>query len=711
MRELGSPSAGAPGVGRLNPLRRAADRKATKGKPFMQEPSGENRPIGGVDQAAQVVDRLLLAASEELGAERVSAWLFDRDLRSIYPYVSRASRRAPGSAPTETWNGVPAESIGLVGQLLGGAPFVVIDEASGDTRLPRALTEDFGIDSLYATLVSEIRPLAVLIVEPASAAMDAGDASLKRMTGSLATPCELMQACQEADRDRSEAEFLLDLMTLARPGRSVTDVLKMVCTRLSREVEVERACVFLLSEGRLVPRMAQFADGRRDPGAWRRFVAATENFPLTEEVLRTGSPVIAEQYSPALIGRWWADTFGIESSFAVPIGERGQMKGVLTLDSSVPQRFSVTQVRLAEAVGRRLGDMLERAQQVEDQLSHLRSAEAVLQVLEEGSSASSVDEAAGILADVARSALRTDHAVAYLGNDGTVISHVIGSGLDGKSAAFLRRSLIGRRSRDFGIWRRTLEETEPIFVEEAASTDLIPADLVTVLDLGSYTSIPLLTREGPLGLVICSNHGRTHRWALRERLLARRLMLEGSLIIDNARLRAAEQLRVAELSHQAYHDYLTGLPNRALLFDRLGQLQAMSRRESISVGLLLIDLDLFKEVNDTLGHLAGDFLLKQFASKLRGLVRQSDTVARFGGDEFAVLLPRVDRAGAMIVAEKICEAAATPVEVEGTRLSLGASVGVAMYPEDAEDVDKLIRAADMAMYGAKRSRNDGLSAL
>jgi diguanylate cyclase (GGDEF)-like protein len=677
----------------------------------MEDQPAEQLRIAGADDAAEVVRRLLGAASEDMGADRVAVWLFDAELRSLSPYLSGGSRARSNADKARKWAGLRADTVGLVAELLAGATHVVIDDAASDPRLPAALARDFKLRSAYAALLADGKPLGILTVEPASAALGAPSDKLDEVSRSLATACELAQAWQEAARGRAEAEFLLDLVDLAGPERSVQDVLEMVCTRLSQQVDVERACVFLISEGQLVPRMAQFADGRRDMTAWRLFKEATEPFPLAEEVLRRKAPVVAEDPHSPLVGGWWSETFDIVTGFGVPIGDAAQMKGVLTLDSSVPQRFQESHVRLATTAGIRLGEIVDRTQENEDRLSHLRSAEAMLQVLEEGSTASCVEEAAHTLAGVARSALHTDHAVAYVGDNGTAISHVIANGLEEKESSFLRRNLLGMPSNDFGVWRRTLEETEPIFVDDAMASDLIPPDLARLLELGSYTSIPLLTKTGPLGLVICSNHKRTHRWTLSERLLARRLMLEGSLIIDNARLRSAEQLRVAELAHQAYHDHLTGLPNRALLFDRLGQLQAMSRRDSTPVGFLLIDLDMFKQVNDTLGHLAGDYLLQQFAKKLRELLRQSDTVARFGGDEFAILLPGVDRQGARRVAEKICSLAATPFEVEGKPVTLGASVGIAMFPADAEDVDELIHQADLAMYDAKRARDRGLSSL
>ncbi len=158
----------------------------------------------------------------------------------------------------------------------------------------------------------------------------------------------------------------------------------------------------------------------------------------------------------------------------------------------------------------------------------------------------------------------------------------------------------------------------------------------------------------------------------------------------------------AALQHQALHDPLTDLPNRTLLQNRLVATIASSRRDASSLALLMMDLDHFKEVNDTFGHHLGDILLQQAGQRLRGSVRASDTVARLGGDEFAVLLPSTSTADAELVAAKLLRVLETPFEVDGHELKIGASIGVAMFPEHALDADALQRHADTAMYVAKR---------
>lgn len=160
-----------------------------------------------------------------------------------------------------------------------------------------------------------------------------------------------------------------------------------------------------------------------------------------------------------------------------------------------------------------------------------------------------------------------------------------------------------------------------------------------------------------------------------------------------------------QLEHQAMHDALTKLPNRALFHDRLHNTLSGAKRSGELFALVGVDLDLFKEINDTLGHHAGDLVLQHVAVACNKILRDSDTVARMGGDEFAILLPKVtDMAGAVHVAERVLEAIKEPLEIDGHRVEVGASLGVAMFPQHGEDELELITHSDAAMYDAKRKK-------
>ncbi len=165
--------------------------------------------------------------------------------------------------------------------------------------------------------------------------------------------------------------------------------------------------------------------------------------------------------------------------------------------------------------------------------------------------------------------------------------------------------------------------------------------------------------------------------------------------------RQAEEL----VQHLAYYDTLTDLPNRTLLQDRLRQAIVAAQREHKPVALLLLDLDHFKEINDTLGHHQGDFVLQQVGLRLRGVLRESDTVARLGGDEFAVVLPLAEAEYAALVARKIMTALEPPFVIQDLPVAVEASIGIALYPDHGENAESLILRADVAMYAAKRHKS------
>ena len=162
---------------------------------------------------------------------------------------------------------------------------------------------------------------------------------------------------------------------------------------------------------------------------------------------------------------------------------------------------------------------------------------------------------------------------------------------------------------------------------------------------------------------------------------------------------------LSELKHTSQRDALTGTPNRALLMDRLETALALARRHGTCVAVLFLDINHFKQINDNMGHAVGDEVLKLVARRLESAVRDADTVSRYGGDEFLVLLSELAQSSdAALIAGKMLEAIAEPSPVGADQvLHLRASLGIAVFPEDGADAASLIRSADAAMYRAKRA--------
>jgi len=171
-----------------------------------------------------------------------------------------------------------------------------------------------------------------------------------------------------------------------------------------------------------------------------------------------------------------------------------------------------------------------------------------------------------------------------------------------------------------------------------------------------------------------------------------------------------EQKRAEEkIEYMAHHDALTGLPNRVLLREELNRHLATIKRGA-SLAVLCLDLDYFKQVNDTFGHSLGDALLCAVGRRLRDCVRDIDIVARFGGDEFAIVQPDVDQPrSASILAQRLVDALAIPFNIEGHEIVIGISIGIAIAPDDSADADYLLKSADMALYRAKEHGRNGFS--
>jgi diguanylate cyclase (GGDEF)-like protein len=196
-----------------------------------------------------------------------------------------------------------------------------------------------------------------------------------------------------------------------------------------------------------------------------------------------------------------------------------------------------------------------------------------------------------------------------------------------------------------------------------------------------------------------------YQWAWLALLLPPFAWIGSRIGVMRARiLRANEELinALGTIQDMATHDSLTGLHNRASMGDALQHAVNKARRNEEKLAVFFVDLDGFKTVNDTLGHAAGDHLLREIARRLRAKIRESDLVARFGGDEFVVMVEAVsDRPGLQLVAQKILDAVGEPMQIQGHEVGVTASIGIAMFPDDGTDVSTLLANADMAMYRAK----------
>lgn len=217
-------------------------------------------------------------------------------------------------------------------------------------------------------------------------------------------------------------------------------------------------------------------------------------------------------------------------------------------------------------------------------------------------------------------------------------------------------------------------------------------------DAPGWLGVPLDSDKGTIGALILKSPPGSAGYSERDKELLQFVSTQVATTIERKQLHA-------RLQYMAQYDALTGLPNRAFLHDRLERALAGARREQGRMSVLYLDLDEFKQVNDALGHAAGDLLLREVADRLKLCVRDSDTVARLGGDEFVVVLVNIRLPEhASMVAEKIHCAVRQPMNIAGRSLSILPSIGIALYPEHGDNAQVLLGHADAAMYSAKRRR-------
>src|SRR4051794_1733908 len=364
---------------------------------------------------------------------------------------------------------------------------------------------------------------------------------------------------------------------------------------------------------------------------------------------------------------------------AVPIEDETDSKlVVIRIDAG----FSDDEVQLLRAMGRvltlsvrmlRRQTLLERLSRIQRSIVHRAALQDVLDGIVTGASELLGDEV---------SALRL---VEPHNTTQTVL--LAASGVSGDLMEALRRGPVGA-----GVGGRAISENRLVVEESYADWE---GGLPEYRERGLQAAMaaPVLENGQPVGSLTVASFrpGRTYSQTEQDVL---------SAFAEHASLALTDARNFEDAMHQAFHDSLTGLPNRALFLDRLELAHARAKRSGRPIAVLFMDLDSFKNVNDSLGHAAGDELLVLVAGRLRRWLRPSDTAARFGGDEFAVLLEDLDASnGAQIVAQRVLDSLREPFAIQGQELLVGASIGIASSAHPGGE--DLLRGADLAMYRAK----------
>lgn len=242
-----------------------------------------------------------------------------------------------------------------------------------------------------------------------------------------------------------------------------------------------------------------------------------------------------------------------------------------------------------------------------------------------------------------------------------------------------------------------ISSSQPLLLTMDTPSD--DADLLMLTDKGSlnWLGVPLVAEQGTFGALLLHSNAITQRYAAKDLELLHYISTQIAAAVQRMQL----QSRLLFLS---YYDHLTGLPNRALLFDRMERALARARRKNGNVAVLYLDLDKFKQVNDSHGHGVGDLLLQAVAERLKLCVREIDTVSRVGGDEFVILLEDIKHSDyALHIAEKIRQQLNIPLQLAELSLLMIPSIGIALFPKHGNEQHTLLNMADRAMYCAKQA--------
>ncbi|MGH2787638.1 MAG: putative bifunctional diguanylate cyclase/phosphodiesterase [Actinomycetota bacterium] len=483
--------------------------------------------------------------------------------------------------------------------------------------------------------------------------------------------------------------------------------------RAAREAfAARRVSVWLYDlEASLVgPYVVSSATGDRWPegvGRWADIPIA--RWPAAAAVLRDLVPIVSE---PATEDARWpaglASDLGIAAARLEPLAT-SRAVGVLMIEPPIPdstpgavEMLSLISLSAGQALARRDAVRLKaEAEVAREQVTAAERGEShIHRLYEEVLEAMSVEEAGETLVRIARDLIGTEHATLCLKDGAARISHVFNVGAAPGYVYQIKRLLINTPVSEWPLWNSSMEASVPAFVPAGGETLHFHLDVGS--PMSSYAVVPLIGAEGPVGVLVGSNTRAAREWNAGERAMIGSFGRQAGVVVENTILRAADQRRLHELAYQSFHDPLTKLPNRSLFDDRVTHALTRADRRNEAVAVIIVDVDEFKGVNSDHGRSLGDELLVAISGRIQDCLRPEDTIGRFGGDEFAILVEDIKEDGIVSrIAKRVVDHLRAPFLIGGARFTFTASVGVALSWPGCIDPGALVRNADLAMYRAK----------
>jgi diguanylate cyclase (GGDEF)-like protein len=477
---------------------------------------------------------------------------------------------------------------------------------------------------------------------------------------------------------------------------SVEEVSAALCTQTQRVVAFDNARVYVLrDDGRTLEPVAFRPHAREYQGESVAGLRVTVGEGITGWVAATGQQLIIDDAArdPRAIQVPGSPELPEESMLLAPLRSESRVIGVVVLSRLGVARFSDDELRLLGVLADQAAVAIENARLLAERDRHVAELEALLDVSQAGGRADGERDLANALAVKLRKAARMDACLISRWEDDS--GRLVPIGADGRPLLGPERDLAVHRTL-----RQALINDEPRWLDPSVD-ELSGAELSRLHQLGGAATLlmPLSTGGRVMGLLefIAESGGRHFHEG--ELSLLRAMANQAASVLENARL--LRQLRDA-----AETDLVTGVYSHRHLQDRVRQETARASRGRTPLSVLMVDLNDFKRVNDEHGHQAGDRVLRAIAGALRAAVRTSDVVARYGGDEFVVLMPDTDESEAQVVAARAEAAIAELAHVvgDGAVVHVTGSLGLALHPRDGRSAKELLRAADAAMYRHKRTR-------
>ena len=477
---------------------------------------------------------------------------------------------------------------------------------------------------------------------------------------------------------------------------SVEEVSAALCSQTQRVVAFDNARVYVLREdGHTLDPVAFRPHAREYQGESAAGLRVTVGEGITGWVAATGQQLIIDDAvrDPRAVRVPGSPELTEESMLLAPLRSENRVIGVVVLSRLGIARFSDDELRLLGVLADQAAVAIENARLLAQRDRHVAELAALLELSQAGGAASDDRDLAAVMAGKLRQAARMDACLISRWDEES--GKLLPLGAQG-------RPLIGPE-RDLSVHRtlrRVLLEDEPAWLDPAVDA-LEPAEVSRLHQLGGAATLllPLSTAGRVTGLVefICETPGR--RFHDGEIAMLRTMANQVASALENTRL-------MRKLRDAAETDLVTGVYSHRHLQDRIRQETARAARARSPLSILMVDLDDFKRINDEHGHQAGDRVLRSIAGALRAAVRTSDVVARYGGDEFVVLMPDTANDEAANVASRAGAAVAELAHpmADGTEVHVTCSVGLALHPRDGRSGRELLRAADAKMYTQKRAR-------